>query len=104
MPTPPTNNLGKWRSVELECVFKGVNDFHQFNDWHRTKLSSQERDFVEIKGDSSIEAAYTIDGVQVQDYGVPREVVVTYCAGKEGEKFLTKVCKKLNDLAIVNAS
>lgn len=100
MATPPNENLGKWRSVELECVFKTLPDFTAFRDWWTLKLTPQERDFCQIKGDGSIDAAIMLNGVQ--SYGVPREIVVTYCSGKDGEKFLTRICKKLNEHAVVN--
>lgn len=106
---PPKINLGKWRSIEFECIFyskKHLTDFRSFIRDHNYKR------YITIKDDSSIRV--NRDGVVrrikanaqgltywAKDFvHITKEIVLTYCSGNE--KIVRDVCGFLKTKAYVN--
>jgi len=99
--SPPDDVLGRWRSIEFECVFNSQKELDEFIAF--VEANKYEK-FITIKEDGSIEQRLAIN--------VPREIVVSFFAGKKDEvkdkyprtKIVWDVCKFLKDRAYVNGS
>lgn len=97
----PHDLLGRWRSIEFECVFNTRKDFDEFVQF--VEDSGYDK-FITIKEDGSIEQRLAVN--------VPREIVVSFCAGRKEQtenkyprtKIVWDVCKFLKDRAYVNGS
>lgn len=97
----PDDILGRWRSIEFECVFNNEKALQEFVSLCRQNNYAK---FVTVKNDHSIE------GRLIEN--VPKEIVVSFCAGKKeevGEKYprtkiVWDICKFLKDRAYVNNS
>lgn len=88
---PTRENLGEWRSIEFELIFKSnvaENAFVMFV--RNNKLHND----ITIKNDGSL------NGFEPGE--VPREIVVTYRKGNES--VVEKVCEALKPLARVNST
>lgn len=99
--TVPDDILGRWRSIEFECVFnmqKDLDDFIVFIEENKYEK------FITIKEDASIEKRLIEN--------VAKEVIVSFCAAKKEQvkdkyprtKIVWDVCKFLKDRAYVNNS
>lgn len=99
--TVPNDILGRWRSIEFECIFHNEQALQDFVTLVRQNHYAP---FVTVKNDGSIE------GRLVEN--VPKEIVVSYCAGKKEQvqdkyprtKIVWDICKFLKDKAYVNGS
>ena len=91
--TVKNTELGKWRSIEFECIFKSNDSLIKFSKFVAGK---KYHDAITIKGDGSI--ARNEDDFS----GVTREVVVSYYTGNE--QMVRDVCESLKDKAYVNKS
>lgn len=97
----PDEILGRWRSIEFECIFNGKKDLDDFVEF--VKAANYEK-FVTIKEDGSVEGRLADN--------VPKEIVVSFCAGKKEQtdnkyprtKIVWDVCKFLKERAYVNNS
>lgn len=78
--------LGKWRSIEFECIFKDVECYNKFVEF---VVSNKLYDYVTAKHDGSIHGI-----------GFPKEIILTYKKGDEDT--VIKVCSMLNKLAYAN--
>lgn len=84
----PTEFLGKWRSVEIECLFKNYNNKDEFVKFVESKEYS---DLITLKDDGSIYGE-----------GESAEIVVSFRKGDE--RILVEICQFLKDRAFVNKS
>ncbi len=94
-------NLGKWRSIEFECVFKtraGLREFEAF-----LEVNKKYKKFVAIKDDGSI-CPTDSDEVDSDVYydQTSKEIVVNYVSGKD--QIVRDVCEFISKRAYVNAS
>lgn len=88
----PRKHLGKWRSIEFECILKNVTALNEFVEFLRVNKHS---DAVTIKMDASIHADNYYNEC-------PREIVVSYRSGKE--QIVHDICAFLKNRAYVNSS
>lgn len=89
--TPPLEDVGNWRSIELEVVFISQDHLDLFVNEVK---ASPFRKRTTIKTDSSIE---------IETFGnIPREIVLSYKKGNEHE--VTALCNMLKGKAYVNSS
>lgn len=88
----PRSNLGEWRSIEFECIFKDDEAIEEFVAYVEGKEYDQ---FITIKYDGSIE-------INDESGDEDREVVVSYRVGEE--RIVKDVCKFLTKVATVNKS
>lgn len=82
----PSEFLGKWRSVEIECLFKTWEIKEEFVKFVESKEYS---DLITLKDDGSIHGD-----------GESAEIVVSFRKGDE--RILVEVCQFLKDRAFVN--
>lgn len=97
----PEEVLGRWRSIEFECIFNNQQALDEFivlveeNHYER---------FITVKDDGSIEQRLVEN--------IAKEIVVSFCAGKKEEvqdkyprtKIVWDVCKFLKSRAYINSS
>jgi len=97
----PDDVFGRWRSIEFEVIFNQQKDLDGFIEFVEANNYNK---FVTIKDDASIE--------QRLIENVPKEIVVSFCAGKKEQvqdkyprtKIVWDICKFLKDRAYVNGS
>lgn len=97
----PDDVLGRWRSIEFECILNSKKDLDDFIAFVEANNYSK---FVTIKDDQTIEKRLAAH--------VTAEIVVSFCAGKKEEvqekyprtKIVWDVCKFLKGRAYVNNS
>lgn len=90
--TVPSVDIGKWRSIEFELIFRSEFYMNGFIDFIRSKCWSK---FVTVKKDVSIYSDY-----DDRYRAVPREVVVTYKSGQEN--MVREICSFLKGKAYSN--
>jgi hypothetical protein len=106
MGSVPRTSLGKWRSIEFECVLKNGAALRELEAFINEKGY---RKRVTIKGDGSIEpnrsnVRYDAYGYQIrnENYEIGREIVVSYRSGKE--QIVHDICDFLKSRAYVNST
>jgi hypothetical protein len=106
MGSVPRTSLGKWRSIEFECVLKNGAALCELKAFINEKGY---RKRVTIKGDGSIEpnrsnVRYDAYGYQIrnENYEIGREIVVSYRSGKE--QIVHDICDFLKSRAYVNST
>lgn len=93
VPNDPMLDIGRWRSIEFELIWKNAEAQNKFMSWARAqKLAKQ----ITVKGDGSLRVN---DG---DDNGIPAEVVVSYKKGDE--HIIRNVCSFFKEHAYVNKS